>query len=78
MQVSPLGKTVLGVYFIIVGLVMLVFHKQLKLWKDDLYENLPPFWRGPTGTLLTVMIIMLGAISILIGAALLSVAFVQQ
>lgn len=79
MQISPLGKTVLGVYLIIVGLVMIVFHQQVKLWKDDMYENLPPIiWRGPTGTLLTVMIIVFGVISMLIGAALLSLAFVQQ
>lgn len=58
---------------------MIIFHKQLKQLKDDWYENLPAFlWRGPTGTLLTVVIIMFGVMAILIGAALLSVAFVQQ
>ncbi|HEY2974699.1 MAG TPA: hypothetical protein VGJ48_19450, partial [Pyrinomonadaceae bacterium] len=73
------GKTVLGVYLIIVGFVMIIFHKQVKQWKDDWYEHLPPIiWRGPTGALLTVMIIVFGVMSILFGIALLSVAFVQQ
>lgn len=58
---------------------MIIFHKQLKQMKDDWYENLPAIiWRGPTGTLLTVVIIAFGVMAILIGAALLSVALVQQ
>lgn len=78
MQISPGGKTAIGVYLIIVGLVMVVFHTQVKLWKDDLYENLPPvIWRGPRGTVLTVMIIVFGVMSILFGIALLLVTFVQ-
>ena len=79
MQISPLGKTVLGAYLVIVGLLMIVFHKQLKQMKDDWYENLPSIiWRGPTGSLLSVMIIMFGAVSMLVGLAMLLLAFVQQ
>jgi hypothetical protein len=79
MQISPAGKSILGVYLIIVGLVMIVFHKQVKQWKDEAYERLPPIIRrGPTGTFLTVMIIAFGVMSLLIGVALLSGAFVQQ
>jgi protein-S-isoprenylcysteine O-methyltransferase Ste14 len=78
-QISPLGKTVLGAYLVIVGLLMIVFHKQLKQMKDDWYENLPSIiWRGPTGSLLSVMIIMFGAVSMLVGLAMLLLAFVQQ
>ena len=77
MQINT-EKAVLGTYLIIVGLVMIIFHKQLKEMKDDWYEHLPSIIsRGPTGTLL-VTIIVFGAMSILIGLALISVAFVQQ
>jgi hypothetical protein len=77
-QINLLGKTILGVYAIIIGLLMIVFHKELKQMKDDWYEHLPSvFWRGPTGTFLTLVIIVFGVMSILIGVALLSVA-VQQ
>jgi len=66
------------VYLIIVGLVMIVFHKQLKQMRDDWYEHLPSvFWLGPIGTLFTVTIIVFGAISILIGFTQLLLAFVQ-
>jgi hypothetical protein len=72
-------KTALGAYLIIVGLVMVIFHKQVKQWKDDWHEGLPPIiWRGPTGATLTAIIIVFGVISILIGIALLSVQFSQQ
>ena len=58
---------------------MIIFHKQLKQMREDWYEHLPlVFWRGPTGTFLTVVIVVFGAMSILIGVALLSVAFVQH
>lgn len=78
MQINPLEKTVLGVFLIIVGFVMIVFHKQLKQMKDAWYEHLPSvFWRGPTGTLLTLTIIVFGAVSILIGVAQLLLALVQ-
>lgn len=78
-QISPFGKTILGVYAIIIGLLMIIFHKQLKQMKDDWYEHLPPiFWRGPTGTLFTVTIILFGAISIAIGIVQLLFAFVQH
>jgi hypothetical protein len=78
-QINPLGKTALGIYLIVVGLIMIIFHKQLKQMREDWYEHLPSvIWRGPTGAFLTVTIIMFGVISILIGVALLSLAFVQQ
>jgi hypothetical protein len=77
-QINPFEKTVLGVYLIIVGLVMIIFHKQLKQMRDDWYEHLPSvFWRGPTGTLFTVTIVVFGAISILIGVTQFLLAFVQ-
>ena len=78
MQINPLGKTALGIYLIVVGLIMIFFHKQLKQMREDWYEHLPSvIWRGPTGTFLTVTIILFGVMSILIGVALLSLAFVQ-
>ena|GEM_PF-3423458 len=78
MQINT-EKAVLGTYLIILGLVMIIFHKQLKQMRDDWYEHLPSIIsRGPTGTLLTVTIIVFGAVSILIGIALISVAFIQR
>jgi hypothetical protein len=76
LQISPAGQTVLGVYSIIVGLVMIILHKDVKQWNDDWYEHLPPIIWRPTGTLLTVMIIVFGVLSILIGFALLILALV--
>jgi len=55
---------------------MIIFHKQVEQWNDDLYEHLPTaIWR-PTGTFRTVTIIVLGAVSILIGITQLLLAFV--
>ena len=76
MQISPTGKTVLGVYTIILGLVMVILHKDVKQWIDDWYEHLPPIIWRPTGTPLTVMIIVFGGLSILIGVTLLLLALV--
>jgi vacuolar-type H+-ATPase subunit I/STV1 len=80
MQSNPLDKAIFGVYLIIVGLVMTILHKQVQGFHEDLFAGLPwilrRFW--PRGVLLTVMIIVFGVMSILIGIALLSVAFVQQ
>jgi hypothetical protein len=74
MQISPTGKKLLGFYLIIVGCGVIIFHKQVKQLKDDWYEHLPPIiWRGPTGALLTVTIIVSGVMSIILGIALLSV-----
>jgi hypothetical protein len=74
MQFNP--KTLLGIYLIIVGLGMTIFHKEVEQWKEDWYGQLPSaFNRGPTGTLLTVVIIVFGILAILIGVALLSVTF---
>lgn len=78
MLISFNAKTALGVYLILVGFLMIIFHKQVKQMRDDWYENLPAvFMRGPTGTLLTMTIILFGAISILVGTVLLSLASIQ-
>ena len=76
-EISPLPRAVLGVYLIILGLVMIVLHKDIAKWDDALHRYIQPIWR-PTGRLRTVMIIVFGAISILIGVALLLVVFVPQ
>ena len=76
-EISPQLKTVLGFYLIIRGLVMIVLQKDVAKWDVDLHRYFRLSWR-PTGKLRTVMIIVFGAISILIGVALLLVAFVPQ
>ena len=76
-EISPLLKTVLGVYLIILGLVMIVLHEDIAKWDDDLHRYFRMIWR-PAGRLRTVMIIVFGAASILIGVALLLVVFVPE
>jgi len=54
---------------------MIIFHKQVEQWNDDLHEHLPPIIWRPTGTFRTVMIIVFGAAAILLGITQLLLAF---
>jgi amino acid transporter len=68
MQSESMGQLVLGLFFILVGLLMIIFRKQLKEMREEWYERLPwVVWRRPTGTALTVTIILFGIISIVLG-----------
>ena len=68
MQSEAIGQLILGLFFITVGLLMIIFRKQLKEMREEWYERLPWIvWRVPTGTAATVMIILFGVISILLG-----------
>lgn len=79
MQRDSLGKIVLGLYFIMMGLIMIIFHKELKQQNEQWYEHLPWVNRlRPTGRLLTVTIILFGAISILGGIVLILLATVDS
>lgn len=81
METTLLGKIILGGYFILVGLIMIIFHKQLKDMKDEWVERFPAVfwraaWKGPTGLPLTVVIITLGVICIFVGVLL--IGFIQD
>ena len=89
LQISPsdqamfgvyLIQAVFGAYLIMLGLIMIIFRKRLTQMTDDWYESLPSAmsWWAPTGTLLRVIIILFGALSILIGIAQLLLSTVQQ
>jgi hypothetical protein len=71
---------VFGVYLIMVGLIMIIFRKRLTQMTDDWYESLPSVmsWWAPPGMVLTVIIILFGALSILIGIAQLLLSTVPQ
>jgi hypothetical protein len=73
-------QAVFGVYLIMVGLIMIIFRKRLTQMTDDSYESLPSVisWWAPTGMVLTVIIILFGALSILIGITQLLLSAVQQ
>jgi cell division protein FtsX len=77
MQSSPFEKAILGGFFILVGLVMAILHKQVKEFHEDLFpEFLRRFlWRGVP---LTVMIILFGVLFVLGGLTLLLISIVQQ
>ncbi len=77
MQSSPFEKAILGGFFILVGLVMAILHKQVKEFNEDLFpEFLRRFlWRGVP---LTVMIILFGVLFVLGGLTLLLISIVQQ
>ena len=80
MQSSPLDKAILGGFFIIVGLVMTILHKQVQEFHEDLFGGIPwtirQFW--PRGVLLTVMIILFGVLSVIAGITLLLASIVQH
>ena len=64
-------QTVVGIYLIIVGLVMIIFRKQLRQMTDEWFEKLP-FVRSswaPSGTFLLALIVVFGGLAILIGIA---------
>jgi hypothetical protein len=80
MQISPLDKGILGGFFIIVGLVMTILHKQVQEFHEDWFAGVPwvirQFW--PRGPLLTAIIILFGVLSVIAGIALLAVSIAQQ
>lgn len=77
MQISPMEKGVVGGFFLLSGLIMVVFHRHVKEFDESFHRGLPQFITRlrPRGALLTIFIIVFGAFSILGGIALLLVAF---
>ncbi len=77
MQSSPLDKAILGGFFIIMGLVITILHKQVQEFHEDLFPwIIRQFW--PRGVLLTVLIILFGVLSVIAGITLLLLASIVQ
>ena len=77
MQSGPLIKIILGGYFLITGILMVAFHKDLNKIVEDMFAGLPEGVRQlPRGRSLTVMIIVTGVLSVLGGLTLLLMYFV--
>lgn len=73
---DPLYKALVGGFFVLIGLVMVVFKQQVKLFHEELFGNLPwatPF--RPRGQALTFMILVFGLLSIIGGSLVLVVSF---
>lgn len=79
METGSIYYAVLGGFFVLVGLLMIVFPRLL----NEVYENyrqaLPEFitWHWPRGKLLTMLTIAFGALSFLGGLIVLLVNFVE-
>lgn len=68
-----------GAFFMLVGVLMIVFHRQARELDEELY---PPYLRAlnpfhPRGKALTVIIIVFGALSFLGGLTVLLANFVE-
>ncbi|HSE18747.1 MAG TPA: hypothetical protein VLB46_16945 [Pyrinomonadaceae bacterium] len=67
MQIDSL-KAVIGAYFVVVGFVMLIFHKGVRAFHEDWFGALSQYFPlMPRGRLITVFIILFGSLSILGG-----------
>ena len=76
MQMGSLAKIIFGVYFLITGIPMVVFHKDLKKIVEGLFAGMPEGVRQlPGGKSLTAVIIVTGSVSVLAGLALLLIYF---
>ncbi len=79
METNSTLNAAVGAFFMLVGVLMMVFHRQAREIDEELY---PPFWRvlnpfRPRGKALTVVIIVFGALSFLGGLTVLLVNFVE-
>jgi hypothetical protein len=73
---DPVHKALVGGFFVVAGLVMVLLKTQVQLFYEDLFEGLP--WRSPfrpRGRTLTVFILVFGVLSIIGGSLVLVVAF---
>lgn len=62
---SPMEKLLYGSCFIIAGLILIVFHKQIRERSDNWNARVPWFLQsGPGGRILTVMILIFGSLLI--------------
>ena len=76
---SSLEKLLLGGFLTIGGLFLIVFHKQIRERSENWNERVPWFLQShpPGGRILTVIIIIFGALLIYIGVAQLLSSFAR-
>jgi len=75
---SSVEKLLLGSCLIIAGLFLIVFHKQIRERNDNWNARVPWFLQShPGGRILTVLIIIFGALLIYVGIAQLLSSFTQ-
>ena len=71
MQQNSFDKLVLGSLVALAGLFLIFFHKEIRERSEEWNERVPWFLRSgsPSGRILTVMIIIFGALLIYAGIA---------
>lgn len=76
MQIDPVSKALVGGFFVLAGLIMVIFHKHVRAFHEDLFGNLHKFWPVlmPRGTALTVFILVFGVLAIIGGALVVALA----
>ena len=69
METSSILNLVVGGFFVLFGLVMIVFHEHIREFQESIHESFPDpitrYW--PRGTVLTIFIVVFGALSLLGG-----------
>lgn len=74
---DPVSKALIGGFFVIAGLVMVVFHKDVKTFHDEwvgVITQFNPLY--PRGRALTIMTLVFGVLSIIGGGFVLLAALV--
>ena len=62
-------KAIIGGYFVVAGLVMVIFHKDLRAFHEEWFGALIQYFPlMPHGRLITVCAILFGALSIIGGS----------
>ena len=68
MELDPVYKALVGGFFVIAGLVMVVFHKDVKMFHDEwvgVVTQFNPLY--PRGRALTIMTMVFGVLAIIGG-----------
>lgn len=72
---DPVHKGIIGGFFVVLGLVMVLFRGDLKTFYDDLFESLYAYYPLMIrGRLLAVLIPVVGVLSIIGGGLVLLIA----
>ncbi|HET8781951.1 MAG TPA: hypothetical protein VFM63_06015 [Pyrinomonadaceae bacterium] len=69
METGSIQSAIVGVFFTLAGILMIVFHKDLRAFEERRRQALPPAVTAlrPRGRVLTGFIIVFGALSVLGG-----------
>ena len=72
MEIDPVNKAIVGAFFVVAGLVMVVFHKDVKTFHDEwvgVITQFNPLY--PRGRALTILTLVFGVLSIIGGGLVL-------